>query len=95
METLELFESEGQINNVLNQFAYFLFNRKSLSESTEKRFVKKLESLQGATNTPASLIQQRISDGRVNYKVLNEAISIGLINEMLYTIKKHSNTNIY
>ena len=55
---LQMFNSEGEVNKVLNDFAEFIFNRKSLSESTEKKFVSKLQSLSGITNSPMSLLQR-------------------------------------
>jgi len=85
-----LFPEQGTINNVFNDFAEFLFKRKSLSEDTEKRFVKKLESLSGLTNSPASLLQQRIDKQEIKY---DGAVSRMVIREMEETIKKHSQYN--
>lgn len=86
---IQLFPQAGAVNNVLNNFAEFILNRKSLSESTEKKFVRKLQSLQGATNSPVSLLQQRIDNNEINYKQI--ACSRDIINEMKSAIQKHSN----
>lgn len=85
---LQMFPSAGAVNNVLNDFAEFIFNRKSLSESSEKKFVNKLKQLQGATNTPMSLLQQRIDKGEIDYKKIVWAKQI--VDEMKEAIKKHS-----
>ena len=85
---LQMFPSAGEVNKVLNDFAEFIFNRKSMSEATEKKFVKKLEKLQGATNTPMSLLQQRIDRGEIDYKKIAWAKS--LVDEMKDAIRRHS-----
>lgn len=83
-----MFPAAGEVNKVLNAFAEFIFNRKSMSEATEKKFVKKLQSLQGATNTPMSLLQQRIDKGEIDYKKI--AWSRNIIEEMKDAIRRHS-----
>lgn len=85
---LQMFPSAGAVNNVLNDFAEFIFNRKSLSESTEKKFVKKLQSLQGSTNSAMSLLQQRIDNGEIDYKKIAWAKNI--VDEMKDAIRRHS-----
>ena len=82
-----LFQEHGAINNLFNDFAAFLLTRKSLSEATEKKFVKKLESLSGLTNSASSLLQQRIDKQEINH---NGAISYMIIREMEGVIKTHS-----
>ena len=82
-----LFQEQGAINNLFNDFAAFLLTRKSLSEATEKKFVKKLESLSGLTNSASSLLQQRIDKQEINH---NGAISYMIIREMEGVIKTHS-----
>ena len=83
-----MFNSQGEVNKVLNDFAEFIINRKSLSEPTEKKFVSKLQSLSGSTNSPMSLLQQRIDKSEIDYK--NSVISRGIIEEMKDAIKRHS-----
>ena len=85
----KFFIYQGAVNDVLNAFADFIIKRKSLSEYTEKQFVKKLDKLKGATNTPLSLLQQRIDNMEINYSV--SPWSKQVITEMLEAIKKHSN----
>ncbi len=85
---LQMFPAQGEINKVLNDFAQFLFNRKSMSEATEKKFVKKLQLLQGATNTPMSLLQQRIDRQEIDYK--KTVWAKGLVDEMKDAIRRHS-----
>jgi hypothetical protein len=87
---VNLFTSSGAVNEVLNQFANFIHNRKSMDESTEKKFVDKLTSLQGTTNSPMSLLQQRIDNSEVDYKKL--PTSRGIIQEMKDAINKHYNS---
>jgi len=85
-----MFDSEGAVNEVFNDFAQFIFTRKSLSEATEKRFVSKLHSLSGATNSPMSLLEQRIDRREIDYS--QSAWGLGIIEEMKDAIKRHSIT---
>lgn len=85
---LQMFNSAGEVNKVLNDFAEFILNRKSLSESTEKKFVSKLQSLSGITNSPMSLLQQRIDKSEIDYK--KSAWGRGIIDEMKDALKRHS-----
>jgi len=85
---LQMFQSSGTINGVLNDFSEFIMNRKSLSEKTEKKFVDKLQSLSGTTNSPMSLLQQRIDKGEIDYK--KSVWAKGIIDEMKDAIKRHS-----
>ena len=87
---LQIFPSDGEVNKVLNEFSEFIFNRKSMSEATERKFVKKLNSLQGATNTPLSLLHQRIDNNEIDFTKV--ACAKDIVNEMIYAIKKHSLT---
>tara|TARA_R110000803_G_C11846657_1_gene305295 strand:- start:309 stop:566 length:258 start_codon:yes stop_codon:yes gene_type:complete len=82
-----LFQEQGAINNLFNDFAAFLLTRKSLSEATEKKFVKKLQSLSGLTNSASSLLQKRIDKQEINH---NGAVSYMIIREMEGVIKTHS-----
>ena len=83
-----MFNSAGEVNKVLNDFAEFILNRKSLSEATEKKFVLKLQSLSGITNSPMSLLQQRIDKREIEYK--KSVWGRGIIDEMKDAIKRHS-----
>ena len=83
-----MFPTEGTVNNVLNDFAIFIYNRMSQGELTEKRFVNKLQSLCGTTNTPYSLLQQRIDKQEIDYKKC--CWGNDLIDEMKDAIIRHS-----
>lgn len=83
-----MFPAQGEVNNIFNQFANFINNRKSQCQKTEISFVKKLEKLQGITNTPMTLLQNRISNFEIDYKQI--AWGYGLIDEMKEIINKHS-----
>lgn len=83
-----MFYANGEVNKVLNQFAKFVWERKSLCESTEKRFVKKLRKLSGSTNSPMSLLMQRIDNNEV-FGSLNSIAKQGVLEDMIYAIKKH------
>lgn len=85
---LQMFNSAGEVNKVLNDFAEFILNRKSLSEPTEIKFVSKLKSLSGMTNSPMSLLQQRIDRSEIDYK--KSIWGKGIIDEMKDSIKRHS-----
>jgi len=85
---MKLFAEHGAINNVMNDFAEFMWNRKTESIATQKEFVKKLESLSGCSNSAASLLQQRIDRQEINYKYLS--LGRSLVNEMKESIKKYS-----
>jgi hypothetical protein len=85
---LQMFNSAGEVNKVLNDFAEFILNRKSLSEATEKKFVLKLQSLSGTTNSPMSLLQRRIDKSEIDYK--KSIWGRGIIDEMKDAIKRHS-----
>jgi hypothetical protein len=85
---LQMFPAQGEINIVFNQFANFINNRKSQCEKTEIIYVKKLERLQGITNTPMTLLQNRINNFEIDYKQI--CWGAGLINEMKDIILKHS-----
>ena len=85
---LQMFNPEGEVNKVFNDFAEFIFNRKSLSLSIEKKFVSKLETLSGITSSPMSLLEQRINDREIDYK--KSIIGRAIINEIKDAIKRHS-----
>lgn len=85
---IQMFNSSGEVNKVLNDFAEFILNRKSISESTEKKFVKKLQSLSGSTNSPMSLLVQRIERSEIDYK--KSVWGRGIISEMKDAIRRHS-----
>jgi len=82
------FPQAGTINLVFNDFANFIMNRKSPSESIERRFINKLQSLSGITNSPSTLLQQRIDNGDIDYAKL--CWSRDLIKEMQDAIRRHS-----
>jgi hypothetical protein len=84
---IQMFPKNGAINEVFNAFATFIFNRKSESALTEAKFVKKLKAMQGATNTPMSLLTSRIEKGEIDYSKI--AWANNLIKEMISIIKKH------
>lgn len=93
--SISVFPKTGEINIVLNEFANFIWGRTALDERGERKFVKKLQSLSGLTNTPLSLIQQRIDGGDVNWlaihrNVENMGIVKGIVEEMKDAVKRHT-----
>lgn len=85
---IQMFPKNGEVNNVLNDFANFIHNRREVDEPTERKFVAKLKSMSGMTNSPISFLQQRIDKREIDY--INQIWGRQLIDEMMGIIRKHT-----
>lgn len=85
-----IFHTEGEVNDVLNTFANFIYFRKEDEEATEKELVQKLQNLCGCTNSPLSLLDKRILDREVYFETISEYMGRQVLQEMRWIINKHS-----
>jgi hypothetical protein len=86
MSSIVMFPKEGAINQILNSFASFIFERTDKNAATEKEFVLKLKTCHDF-KTPLSLLQERIDKRLIDF---NGWYAKGVLKEMIEIIEEHS-----
>lgn len=81
-----MFPKEGKVNEILNDFANFIFSRKDREVIKEHFFVTKLKECHDF-KTPLALLQERIDKRLIDF---SSYASKGVLQEIIEAIEFHS-----